>query len=85
MDRTRAFDSRPDLRQVAAWIDPGARVLEPVIAAYFVASLAASQILAYCEKQSSEITGKVISLDYQSLTHPQVATIARHPLCGCAF
>ena len=57
----------------------------PVIAAYFVASLAASQILAYCEKQSSEITGKVISLDYQSLTHPQVAMIARHPLCGCAF
>ena len=28
MDRTRAFDSRPDLRQVAAWIDPGARVLD---------------------------------------------------------
>ena len=57
----------------------------PVIAAYFIASLAASQILAYFENRSSEITGKVISLDYQSLAYPQVATIARHPLCGCAF
>jgi hypothetical protein len=57
----------------------------PVIAAYFIASLAASQILTYCEKQSSETTGKVISLDYQSLAYPQVATISRHPLCGCAF
>lgn len=57
----------------------------PVIAAYFIASLAASQILAYFERQSSEITGKVTSLDYQALTYPQVATIARHPLCGCAF
>jgi hypothetical protein len=57
----------------------------PVIAAYFIASLAASQILAYFENKSSEITGKVISLDYQALAYPQVATIARHPLCGCAF
>jgi hypothetical protein len=57
----------------------------PVIAAYFIASLAASQILAFFEGRSSEITGKVISLDYQALSHPQVATIARHPLCGCAF
>jgi len=57
----------------------------PVIAAYYIAALAASQILGYCEKQSSEITGKVISLDYQALAHPQVLTIARHPLCGCAF
>jgi hypothetical protein len=57
----------------------------PVIAAYFIASLAASQILAYFENKSSETTGKVISLDYQALTYPQVATIARHPLCGCAF
>lgn len=63
--------------------DPGADF--PVIAAYFIASLAASQILAFFEGRSSEITGKVISLDYQALTHPQVATIARHPLCGCAF
>jgi hypothetical protein len=57
----------------------------PVIAAYFIASLAASQILAFFEKQSSETTGKVISLDYQALAYPQVVTIARHPLCGCAF
>jgi len=57
----------------------------PVIAAYFIASLAASQILAFFERQSSETTGKVISLDYQALTYPQVATAARHPLCGCAF
>ncbi len=57
----------------------------PVIAAYYIASLAASQALAFFEKQSSETTGKVISLDYQSLAHPQVVTIARHPLCGCAF
>ena len=57
----------------------------PVIASYYIASLAASQALSFFEKQSSETTGKVISLDYQSLTHPQVVTIARHPLCGCAF
>jgi hypothetical protein len=57
----------------------------PVIAAYFIASLAASQVLAFFEKQSSETTGKVISLDYQALAYPQVVTIARHPLCGCAF
>lgn len=57
----------------------------PVIAAHFIASLAASQILAFFEKQSSETTGKVISLDYQALAYPQVVTLARHPLCGCAF
>ena len=57
----------------------------PVIAAYYSASLAASQALSFFEKQSSETTGKVISLDFQSLAHPQVVTIARHPLCGCAF
>ena len=57
----------------------------PVIASYYIASLAASQALAFFEKQSSEIMGKLISLDYQSLAHPQVVSIARHPLCGCAF
>ena len=57
----------------------------PVIAAYFTASLAASQILAYFENKSSEITGKVISLDYQDFTSVHIATIPRHPLCGCAF
>jgi len=57
----------------------------PIIAAYAVASIAASHILQFFENKSSETTGKVISLDYQSLAHPQVVTIARHPLCGCAF
>jgi hypothetical protein len=56
-----------------------------LIAAYAVASIAASQILQYCENSSSEITGKVISLDYQTLAQPHVVTVARHPLCGCAF
>ena len=57
----------------------------PLIAAYAVASIAASQILHYCENKSSETTGKVISLDYQAPSQPHVVTVARHPLCGCAF
>lgn len=58
----------------------------PAIAAHFVAAVAASQIIAYCDGPSNvETIGRVISIDYQSLTKMQVAAITRHPLCGCAF
>jgi bacteriocin biosynthesis cyclodehydratase domain-containing protein len=65
----------------------------PQIAAHAVAAIAASQIVALCdaatisdgEVKSSELCGKVIFVDYQSLAQPQVVAIARHPLCGCAF
>ena len=57
----------------------------PIIASYAVASIAAAQILKFFEEKSSEITGKVISLDYQALSQPHSVTVARHPLCGCAF
>jgi hypothetical protein len=33
----------------------------------------------------AELVGNVCNVDYQSLTHPQIVAIARHPLCGCAF
>ena len=66
----------------------------PQIAAHFVASLAAAQIVAYFDAltlsdgealKATELFGKVIVIDYQSLSQPQVVAIARHPLCGCAF
>jgi hypothetical protein len=57
----------------------------PIVAAYAVAAIAASQILTFAAKRSSEITGKVISLDYQALANPQTMMVNRHPLCGCAF
>ena len=57
----------------------------PIVAAYAVAAIAASQILQFSINKSSEITGKVISLDYQSLADPHTLSVDRHPLCGCAF
>ena len=57
----------------------------PIVAAYAVAAIAASQILQFSLNNSSEITGKVISLDYQALANPHTLSVDRHPLCGCAF
>ena len=57
----------------------------PIVAAYAVAAIAASQILQFIGKNSSETTGKVISLDYQALANPRTLMVDRHPLCGCAF
>lgn len=62
----------------------------PHIAAHFIASIVASLIASYFdsasqEKQSQELVGTVITVDYQSLTRIKSAAIARHPLCGCAF
>ena len=77
----------------------------PQVAAHFIAALAASQILRFCDWQTmygaltaesdskkyqeklvgDEITGKIISIDYQFLEVPEVVAITRHPLCGCAF
>jgi len=75
-------------------LDENMRSEYPQIAAHAVAAMAASQIVAYCDArtlagvetlESSELCGKIISVDYQSLTQPQVVAISRHPLCGCAF
>lgn len=72
----------------------------PHIAAHFIASIVASLVAKYFDgpstdkhstdkhstgKQSQELVGTVITVDYQSLSQTQSATIARHPLCGCAF
>jgi hypothetical protein len=62
----------------------------PQIAAHFVASLAASQIVQFCDAITasldfSALLGRAITVDYQVLAQPQVVEIARHPLCGCAF
>ena len=62
----------------------------PQIAAHFVASMAAAQIVSFLDGlttgiQKAELVGNVITIDYQFLSHPQTVAIARHPLCGCAF
>ena len=62
----------------------------PQIAAHFVASMAAAQIVGYIDGlttgvQKAELVGNVITIDYQFLSHPQTIAIPRHPLCGCAF
>ena len=63
----------------------------PVIAAHYIASLAASQIIEFLDsrevkqRESSELVGNIYAVDYQLLSHPEVIAIARHPLCGCAF
>ena len=66
----------------------------PQIAAHAVAAFAAAQIVAYFDAttlsdgealKAVELFGKIIVIDYQTLTQPQVVAIARHPLCGCAF
>lgn len=37
------------------------------------------------EISQSQLFGKVTVINYQELAQPQVVSIARHPLCGCAF
>lgn len=66
----------------------------PQIAAHAVASLAASNVVAYCDAvtlsegevlKGAELFGKITVVDYQRVAQPQVVAITRHPLCGCAF
>lgn len=68
----------------------------PQVAAHFIAALAASFILQFCDATTlanqtdtaadfSSLLGIAISIDYQLLAYPQVVAIPRHPLCGCAF
>ncbi len=61
----------------------------PIVAAHYIAAIAASHALAFCDSRTlgsdCEVTGKVTICDYQSLSTPQEITIARHPLCGCSF
>ena len=68
----------------------------PQIAAHFIAAMAASLIVQFCDATTvanqtdtaadfSALLGIAISIDYQLLAYPQVVAIPRHPLCGCAF
>jgi hypothetical protein len=61
----------------------------PIIAAHYVAAIAASLALDFCDcltlKEECGVTGKVTICDYQSLSTPYEIVIARHPLCGCSF
>jgi hypothetical protein len=61
----------------------------PIIAAHYVAAIAASLALAFCDALTLDkecgVTGKVTICDYQSLSTPYEIVIARHPLCGCSF
>jgi len=68
----------------------------PQIAAHFIAALAASFIVKFCDATTVAIVedraadfgallGIAIAVDYQLLAYPQVVAIARHPHCGCAF
>ena len=68
----------------------------PQIAAHFIAALAASFIVKFCDATTvaivedraadfSALLGIAIAIDYQLLAYPQVVAIARHPHCGCAF
>jgi hypothetical protein len=68
----------------------------PQIAAHFIAALAASFIVKFCDATTvaivedraadfSALLGVAIAVDYQALAYPQVVAIARHPHCGCAF
>ena len=68
----------------------------PQIAAHFIAALAASFIVKFCDATTvaivedraadfSALLGIAIAVDYQLLAYPQVVAIARHPHCGCAF
>ena len=68
----------------------------PQIAAHFMAALAASFIVKFCDAITvaiaqdraadfSALLGVAIAIDYQALAYPQVVAIPRHPLCGCAF
>jgi hypothetical protein len=75
---------------------PDAAKEYPQIAAHFIAALAASFIVKFCDATTvaivedraadfSALLGIAISVDYQLLAYPQVVAIARHPHCGCAF
>lgn len=61
----------------------------PVIAAHYVAAIAASLAISFCDcltrEEVSAVTGKVTICDYQSLSTPHEVVIARHPHCGCSF
>jgi hypothetical protein len=61
----------------------------PIIAAHYIASLAAAMALGFCDGLTLEkdfgVTGKVIVCDYQSLSSPQEILIALNPRCGCTF
>jgi hypothetical protein len=64
----------------------------PTAAAYYVAAIAASQILHFIDGSTADCRndvarnmsiGEVTYINFQRLTEPQVVAIARHPLCGC--
>lgn len=66
----------------------------PAVTAYYIAAIAAAQILHFIDQSLSAITsplprntgiGEVAYINFQKLTEPQVVAIARHPLCGCAY
>lgn len=68
----------------------------PQIAAHFIAAMAASIVVQFCDAITvanqrdtaadfSALLGIAISIDYQLLAYPQVVAIPRHPHCGCAF
>ena len=66
----------------------------PAVTAYYVAAIAAAQILNFIDQRLSDIDspqprntgiGEVAYINFQKLTEPQVVAIARHPLCGCDY
>ncbi len=67
----------------------------PQIAANFIAAMAASFVAKFFDltneenlkarNAKQELVGNVVTVDYQSLSHPRSTVIPRHPLCGCAF
>lgn len=65
------------------------KVEYPVIAAHYVAAIAATMITQWCATLETsperEVAGKVIFYHYQSPATSLEVAIARHPLCGCAF
>lgn len=72
-------------------LQPDASSEFPIIAAHYIASLAAWQVIQFLDsqtlyrKQEAELVGTVYAVDYQLLSHLEVIAIPRHPLCGCAF
>ena len=59
----------------------------PVIAAHYVAAIAATFITQWCSApdEIKEVAGKIIFYHYQSPATSREVAIARHPLCGCTF
>jgi bacteriocin biosynthesis cyclodehydratase domain-containing protein len=64
----------------------------PAATAYYIAAIAAAQILHFIDETLSDFkpheprntgVGEVTYINFQRLTEPQVVAIARHPLCGC--